>query len=115
MQSLLGPNLHELLSLCGGAFPLNTIINIGIDLLYRIEKIHSHGILHRDIKQKNIVFCNFSTQNEEEKDTIYLIDYGLSTKFIDNNNQYYKYMINKKFVGTLKYSSAHSLNAERQS
>lgn len=27
VQSLLGPNLHELLSLCGGKFPLNTILN----------------------------------------------------------------------------------------
>ena len=59
MQSLLGPNLHELLSLCRGAFPLNTIINIGIDLLYRIEKIHSHGILHRDIKPKILFFAIF--------------------------------------------------------
>jgi hypothetical protein len=49
----------------------------------------------------------------EEKDTLYLIDYGLSTKFIDNDNHHYKYMNNKKFVGTLKYASTHALNAER--
>jgi len=73
VQLLLGPNLHELLSLCGGEFTLKWIINIGIDLLYRIEIIHSHGILHRDIKPKNIVFGNFSTQKEEEKDMIYLL------------------------------------------
>ena len=36
VQSLLGPNLNELLSLCGGLFPLKTIINIFIELLQRL-------------------------------------------------------------------------------
>ena len=82
IQSLLGPNLKQLLLLCGGSFPLNTILTIFIDLLKRLEVMHSHGILHRDINPKNVVFCNFSTLNNDEKDALYLIDYGLATKFI---------------------------------
>ena len=49
-QSLLGPNLKNLLKLCGGKFPLYTILNISVDLLKRIEIIHEHGIIHGDIK-----------------------------------------------------------------
>lgn len=77
--------------------------------------MHNHGILHRDIKPSNIVFGNFTTENQYEKDGLYFIDYGLSTKYIDSDNNLYKYLKNWNFVGSIKYASLHSLNAERQS
>lgn len=115
IQSLLGPDLKQLLSLCGGSFPLNTILNKFIDLLKRLEVMHANGILHRDINPKNVVFCNFSTLNNDEKDTLYLIDYGLSTKFIGDDDEHYQYKMENKFIDSLKYASVHALNLERQS
>lgn len=77
--------------------------------------MHKHGILHRDIKPSNVVFGNFKAVNQNEKDGLYFIDYGLSTKYIDNDNNHYKYLKNRKFVGSIKYASVHALNAEKQS
>ena len=115
VQSLLGPNLKELLFLCGGSFTLNTIINIFIELLQRLESLHSHGIIHRDIQPSNISFCNFSTTKFDEMDALYLIDYGLSTKFIDKNNNHYEFKKSNRFAGTIKYASTRALNLQRQS
>ena len=115
IQSLLGPNLNDLLNLCGDKIPLFTSINIFIELIDRIKTIHKHGIIHRDIKPSNIVFGNFSSRNPNEKYGIYLIDYGLSVKYIDDKNKHYQYSNNNKFVGTLDYASIHAHDGEKQS
>ena len=57
----------------------------------------------------------FYTKKAEGKDSLYLVDYGLSQKYIDNNKNHYQYLINKKFVGTIRYASRHTLNTERYS
>ena len=36
-------------------FDLKTVINIGLQLIYRIEVLHEKGIIHRDLKPKNIM------------------------------------------------------------
>jgi len=114
IQSLLGVNLKELKEFCGGKFPLYTILNIGIQLFERISVIHRHGILHRDLKPSNILYGNFTTSNKKEKDSLFIIDFGLSKKYI-NNNKHWNYSITQKFVGTGDYASRHSLNGERVS
>ena len=48
-------------------------------------------------------------------DALYLIDYGLSTKFIDKNNNHYEFKKSNRFVGTIKYASTRALNLQRQS
>ena len=113
IQSLLGPNLRDLLDFCGGKLPLYSILSVGIELFKRIKTIHKHGIIHRDIKPSNIAFCNFSTDAIKEKNGLYIIDYGLSTKYIENENNHFKFTKKKKFVGTCKYASRHALNGER--
>lgn len=115
IESLHGPNLIKLLDFCKGKFPMYTILSIAIELLKRLEALHKNGILHKDIKPSNIVFGNFSTQKIDEKDSLYLVDYGLSTKYIDENKNHYQYLINRRFVGTVKFASRHALNTERYS
>lgn len=41
--------------------------------------MHSKGFIHRDIKPENFVIGN-----DENKDIIYLLDYGLSNMYIKN-------------------------------
>ena len=61
-------------------------------VLLALSYMHSHGVVHRDIKLENIVFAS----NGEPK----IIDFGLATKYL---SQEYKNMTDK--VGTL-YSMA---------
>lgn len=65
-------------------------------LLSNIKNIHFSFVLHRDIKPQNIMF-----KNKE----IFLVDFGLSATYIDDNK---RHVLGKKDVyilGTPKYAS----------
>ena len=47
MLDLLGPNLEELFAYCGRQFSLKTILLIGLQLVTRVERIHSRGLVFR--------------------------------------------------------------------
>jgi serine/threonine protein kinase len=46
-----------------------------------LEKLHEYEIIHRDLKPKNIMI-NYAT------DDIFLIDFGLSSKYINQNQHH---------------------------
>ena len=50
VMELLGPNLEELFEMCHFKFSHKTIAMLGLQLLTRLEKIHSQGLVHRDVK-----------------------------------------------------------------
>jgi len=64
-----------------------------LNILNAVDALHNEGICHRDIKLENIVFVG------DDYD-IKLIDFGLSAKFLDDNNQKIKL---KKCYGTRYY------------
>ena len=105
IQEFLGPNLSQLLNYCGKKkFTLGTVCLIAMQMLNRIEYIHKRHYLHRDIKPEN--FC---IGNEENTNTIYLIDYGLSKRFKDNKtNQHIPYREGRQFVGTANFASINA-------
>lgn len=95
-QTLMGPNLKKILAFQNGFFDKKTILNIAIDLLLCLEKIHKEGIFHGDIKPSNIVWNCFSEDNNKPK--IILIDFSCS---IDNLSD----VGNQKLIGNFSYGS----------
>ena len=106
----LGPTLEELFNFCDRKFSLKTTLLIIDQLITRIENIHCHGILHKDLKPENFLL------GHNNKDLIYLIDFGLSVNYINNRNFSHNiYNDNNAFVGTLRYASINNHEGIEQS
>lgn len=76
--------------------------HIGLALIRIIESIHTRGVLHRDLKPANIMLGYHDTD-------LYIADFGLAKKFINNNNEHISYCDNKSGVtGTLRYCSTYT-------
>jgi serine/threonine protein kinase len=59
-------------------------------------------VLHRDIKPQNIVFQNNAAF---DFDTLQLVDFGLSRKFLSSASKHIPYRDNKNLTGTSRYAS----------
>jgi serine/threonine protein kinase len=94
-------SLHEL---CGGKFSLKvfrayqTACQLGLLLLNILETVHNKHILHRDIKPENFLF-------DPTLGRFFLIDFGLSKRYMDRNGKHIPREENKHFRGTLRYCS----------
>ena len=55
-------------------------------MIERIELVNKKYFLHRDIKPDN-----FLMGHEPKEKRVYLIDFGLAKRYIDNNKKHIKY------------------------
>ena len=72
---LLGPSLQSIKEE-RESFSLKTIIELGIQLIRRVEFLHNLGLIHRDIKPDNFLLGLGLNKN-----TIYMIDFGFCKKY----------------------------------
>ena len=99
VMDLLGPNLEDLFNLCGRRFSIKTVQLIGIQLLYRIEKIHEHGLIYRDVKPENILVGRMAQQKEN---VLHIVDYGLAKPYIDSEtHKHVTYAEHRSITGCL--------------
>ncbi|KAG1728225.1 casein kinase I isoform delta [Suillus lakei] len=68
---LLGPSLYDLFLACNHKFSLHTVVNLGDQLLSRLEYIHLHDFVHGDIKPHNVLV-------DHSRQTAYIIDFGIA-------------------------------------
>ena len=66
-------------------FTPKCILNIGIELINLLEKLHLKGYIHCDIKPDNIMIGDFE-KDDWLKRKLYLIDFGISERYLDDNN-----------------------------
>merc|ERR1712224_280367 len=101
MGELLGPSLDDLLKRCGNTFSQKTVLMCAIQMLDRLQYVHSKGILHRDIKPNN-----FLIGRGIDNIQIYLVDFGLSKYYIDRKtNHHIPYKTDRKgLTGTARYT-----------
>lgn len=104
VMTLLGDNLNLLMKKCG-SFSVKTIIMLGYHILIRLESLHLKGLLHRDIKPENIVTGHNSDYNK-----IFLIDFGLSKPYLDENGIHIPLLEKKGLIGTARYASINAHN-----
>lgn len=64
--------------MCMRKFSVSTILQIGLQIVNRLEAIHKKGFVHRDIKANN-----FMVGKGEKNKIVYVIDFGLSKRYRD--------------------------------
>ena len=109
-MELLGPSLEKLFQKLDRKFSLKTACMLGIQMIDRIEYIHSRKILHRDIKPDNFVIGRGKYSH-----IVYILDFGLSKKYWSSRqNKHIQFCTNKKLTGTARYASINALSGCEQ-
>lgn len=103
IMSYLGPNLKSLHDFCQNKFSLKTILMISIQSVKRLEVLHSKGFLHRDIKPENFVIGSTNYTSN----MIYLIDFGLSSSYLNDEKKHISFDVNNRIVGTVYFLSVY--------
>ncbi|THH04513.1 hypothetical protein EW145_g5469 [Phellinidium pouzarii] len=101
---LLGPSLDNLYRKNGKSMDLRSTICIAMQVISRLEFMHSRGILHRDIQLGNCVIGR--GKNER---LIYMIDFGFSKRYIDPHTRKHipDSRVKRDFIGNYWFSSVN--------
>ena len=111
IMDYLGANLDTIMNkLPNKKFSIKTSLMIMIQCLERLRNLHDKGIIHRDMKPENFVI---GRKNKER--TIYLIDFGLSKKYINENNMHISMKKDRNIIGTVRYISMNTHQGLEQS
>uniref|UniRef100_A0A7N0TH61 non-specific serine/threonine protein kinase n=1 Tax=Kalanchoe fedtschenkoi TaxID=63787 RepID=A0A7N0TH61_KALFE len=107
VMDMLGPSLWDVWNTTGQAMSSEMVACIAVESLSILEKLHSKGYVHGDVKPENFLLGRPATSQEKK---LFLVDLGLATKWRDSaNEQHVEYdQRPDMFRGTVRYASVHA-------
>lgn len=107
VMDMLGPSLWDVWNSSGQAMSAEMVACIAVESLSILEKMHSRGYVHGDVKPENFLLGQPSTVQEKK---LFLVDLGLATKWKDSSSgQHVEYdQRPDMFRGTVRYASVHA-------
>ena len=110
-MELLGQSLEDLFQAQNKSFSIKTACMLGIQMVDRLEYLHSRKIIHRDIKPDN--FC---MGRGLKSHIVYILDFGLAKKYWSSSHKcHIPFITGKKLTGTARYASINALGGGEQS
>lgn len=111
VMDLLGKSLEDLFQECKRKFDLSTCLHISVQMIRRIQIVHQERIIHRDIKPDNFM----TGGNDQSKNTIYIIDFGLAKCYKSSDGEHIPFRDGKNLTGTARYASVFTHMGYEQS
>lgn len=102
--NLLGPSLSKF-KIKHTNISLDIVLSIGIQMLDRLKFLHNKGLIHRDIKPDN-----FLLGTGENKNKLYLIDFGFCKKYINDDGKHMDTKMLNNIIGTPHFISLNVHN-----
>lgn len=99
VMEILGDSLEDMLNKYNRKLELGTVLNLGVQIIKLLEVVHTRKYIHRDIKPSNFLLGRNKKNNQ-----IYIMDFGLSKKYIKNES-HISLRTNRSLVGTPRYAS----------
>ncbi|CAN1301309.1 Casein kinase 1-like protein HD16 [Linum perenne] len=107
VMDMLGPSLWDVWNSSGQAMSAEMVSCIAVEALTILDKMHSRGYVHGDVKPENFLLGQPGTSQEKK---LYLVDLGLATKWRDSSSgEHVEYdQRPDMFRGTVRYASVHA-------
>ena len=114
VMSLHGDKVDSMKKEWGGKMDHNQVIKIAQQVIKWLQKVHSIGYVHWDIKPHNILFSRsdedqFDEDDESTYDNYTLIDFGICSKYLDDDGNHIKKERTNKFRGSIEFCAADVL------
>lgn len=90
-------------------FTVESVLQLGIQIVRQLEAIHKTGFVHADIKPDNIVVGQCDLDSDKTM-RARLIDFGISKRYKNSDGIHVENKLENSFTGSLWFTSPHVMD-----